>query len=71
MGVCQNYDPFLGTLNIRRRIIRGIQNGTIILTTTHVVIGLGFDLLVSALAREKRQGTPSTMPPTHGPSMRP
>ena len=35
-GGCQNYDPFLGTLNIRCRIEIGIQNGTIILTTTHV-----------------------------------
>ena len=25
MGGCQNYDPFLGTLNIRCRIIIGIQ----------------------------------------------
>ena len=37
MGGCQNYGPFLGTLNIRCRIIMGIQKGTIILTTTHVV----------------------------------
>ena len=36
MGGCQNYDPFLGTLNIRCRIIIGIQKGTIILITTHV-----------------------------------
>ena len=28
--------PFLGTLNIRCRIIIGIQKGTIILTTTHM-----------------------------------
>ena len=34
MGGCQNYDPFLGALNIRCRIIMGIQKGTIILTTT-------------------------------------
>ena len=27
---------FLGTLNIRGRIIMGIQKGTIILTTTHI-----------------------------------
>ena len=33
---CQNHGPFLGTLNIRCRIIVGIQKGTIILTTTHV-----------------------------------
>ena len=30
--------PFLGTLNIRCRIIIGIQKGTIILTTTHTYI---------------------------------
>ena len=38
MGGCQNYGPFLGTLNIRCRIIIGIQKGTIILTTTHIFI---------------------------------
>ena len=37
MGGCQNYGPFLGTLDIRCRIIIGIQKGTIILTTTHIV----------------------------------
>ena len=36
MGGCQNYGPSLGTLNIRCRIIIGIQKGTIILTTTHI-----------------------------------
>ena len=36
MGGCQNYGPFLGTLNIRGRIIVGIQKGTIILTTNHI-----------------------------------
>ena len=30
--------PFLGTLNIRCRIIIGTQKGTIILTTTQVVV---------------------------------
>ena len=35
MGGCQNYGPFLGTLNFRCLILIGIQNGTIILTTTH------------------------------------
>ena len=39
MGGCQNYDPFWGTLNIRCRIIIGIQKGTIILTTTHMNVG--------------------------------
>ena len=34
MGGCQNYDPFLGTLNIRCRIS---QKGTIILTITHIL----------------------------------
>ena len=34
MGGCQNYGPFLGTLNIRCRTIIGIQKGIIILTTT-------------------------------------
>ena len=34
---CQNYGPFLSTLNIRGRIIIGIQKGAIILTTTHII----------------------------------
>ena len=38
MGGCQNYGPFGGTLNIRCRIIRGIQKGTIILTTTRMMV---------------------------------
>ena len=39
MGGCQNYGPFLGTLNNRCRIIIiiGTQKGTIILTTTHIL----------------------------------
>ena len=28
MGGCQNSNPFLGTLNIRCRILMGIQKGT-------------------------------------------
>ena len=32
MGGSQNYDPFLGTRNIRCRITIGIQKGTNILT---------------------------------------
>ena len=36
MSGYQNYGPFLGTLNIRGRIIIGIQKGTIILTTTYM-----------------------------------
>ena len=38
MGSCQNYGPFLGTLNKRCRIIIGTQKGTIILTTTHIAL---------------------------------
>ena len=34
LGGCQNYGPFLGILNLRCRIIIGIQTGTIILTIT-------------------------------------
>ena len=37
VGDCQNYGPFLGTLNIRCRIVIGIQKGTIILTSAHVL----------------------------------
>ena len=37
MGGCQNYGPFLGTLNNRCRIIIRTQKGTLILTTTHIV----------------------------------
>ena len=40
MGDCQNYGPFLGTLNISCRILVGIQQRTINLTTTH--LGFGF-----------------------------
>ena len=36
MGGCQNYDPLLGTLDIRCRIIIGILEETIILTTTRI-----------------------------------
>ena len=36
LGGCQNCGPFSGTLNIRCRIIIGIQEGTIILTTTQL-----------------------------------
>ena len=39
LGGCQNYGPFLATLNIRCRIMTGIQKRTIILTTTHMVLG--------------------------------
>ena len=58
MGGCQNYGPFLGTLNNRCRMRIGTQNGTIILTTTHIAFGYmdpwgllnftysGFDILL-------------------------
>ena len=38
MGGCQNSGPFLGTLNIRCRTIIGIQKGTIISKTTHIMV---------------------------------
>ena len=38
MGGCQNYGPFVGSLNIRCYIRMGIQKGTIILTTTHMFL---------------------------------
>ena len=37
MGGCQNYGPFLGTLNIRCRIIIRTQKGTLILIPTHMI----------------------------------
>ena len=42
----QNDAPFLGTLNIRCRIIIRTQKGTLILTTTHV----GSAVAVAAVA---------------------
>ena len=39
MGGCQNYGPFLGTLNTRCRNIIRTQKGTLILTTTHMWVG--------------------------------
>ena len=38
MRGCQNYGPFLGTLNIRCRIIIRNPEGTLILITTHIYI---------------------------------
>ena len=38
IGGCQNDEPVLGTLNIRCRIILGLQKGTIVLTTTQMTI---------------------------------
>ena len=45
VGGCQNYGPFLGTLNIRCRIMIGTQKGTINLTTTHVCPEIGGTLM--------------------------
>ena len=39
MGGCQNYGPFLVTLNNRCRTIIGTQKGTLILTTTQMGFG--------------------------------
>ena len=36
MGSCQNYGPFLGTLNTRCRTKIRTQKGTLILTATHI-----------------------------------
>ena len=38
MGGCQNYGPLFGTLNIRCRMIIRTQQGTLILTTTHMTL---------------------------------
>ena len=43
VGGCQNYDPVLGPLNTRCRIIPRTQKGTIILITTHVVVSKKVD----------------------------
>ena len=51
MGGCQNDGPFLGTLNIRCRIIIVTQKGTIILTTTHIYIYVYIYIYMSAQAQ--------------------
>ena len=58
LGTCQNYGPFLGTPNSRCPNIIGTQEGTIILTTTH----LGRELQLSDWCRRclrVRRNTPS------------
>ena len=40
MGGCQNYGFFLGPYYNTARSIKGTQEGTIILTTTHMGIGI-------------------------------
>ena len=58
MGGCQNYGPFLGTLNIRCRTIMGTQKGTIILTTTHIELeglcrrGLQVEAKISSVLKQ-------------------
>ena len=47
MGGYQNSGPFLGTLNIRCRIIVGTQKRAIILTTTHMLQYIVLRLLKS------------------------
>ena len=62
LGGCQNYGPFLTTLNIGGRIIIGIQKGTIILTTTHLAGLTQFDTLRTILPIE-RCYTPEPLTP--------
>ena len=54
VNACQNCGPFLGTLNIRCRIIIGIQKGTIILTTTQVASASLPGVLYSSTSRKKK-----------------
>ena len=56
MGGCQNYGPFLGTLNHRCRIIIGTQNRTIILTTTLMSFGQCRVFLVLSCIHTSAQG---------------
>ena len=70
MGGCQNYGPFLGTLNIKGRIIIGTQKGTIILTTTHIGFkdkGLGFPQ-IGSLDNWVIRGVPQGKYPNNGES---
>ena len=50
----QNYDPFLGALNIRCRIIMGIHKGTIILTATHLIVARNQEMKAQRDARAIR-----------------
>ena len=47
MGGCQNSGPILGTLDIRGLIIMGTQKGTIILTTTQILLGGSWALVTT------------------------
>ena len=54
MGGCQNYGPLLGSLNTKCRIILKTQKRTIILTTTHILLGLSGTInMVGALETNK------------------
>ena len=50
MGGCQNYGPLLRTLDIRCRTIIGTQKGTIILTTTLLLLVLQLGADAAAVA---------------------
>ena len=65
MGGCQNYGPFLGTLNIRGRIIIGIQKGTMILTTTHIYMHIIFAFLWSLKVPQFRKTVPFQFEPCY------
>ena len=60
MGGCQNYDPFLDTLNSRCRIIIGIQKGIRILTATHIGFWEG---TIKGYTSSLVQGSYSTISP--------
>ena len=69
VGGGQNCGPFLGTLNIRGRIIIGIQKGTVILTTTHISTADMLAVPSSGLNSQPRcrrleEPTPLYYPPT-------
>ena len=61
MGSCQNYGPFLGTLNSRCRTILGTQKGTIILTTTHIHIYIYIYIYVCFLTVKSPSERPVAM----------
>ena len=54
MGGCENYGPFLGTLNNRCRSIIGTQKGALIFTTTHM--GFSFYEVIPSYENRRVQG---------------
>ena len=60
MGSCQNYGPFLGTVNIRCRNIIRTQKRPIILRTTHI-LSSNFAPRISSSSRSTRCSL-STLP---------